>query len=85
MESVFAGAFAMLIGMVGVWTGLRALKNRAALDRWPTTTGRVLCCNSRVLSGDHGFGSILLEVIIGTVTSTLLGFTLLIPQRGSRI
>ena len=42
MESIIAGAFCLLIGIVGVWTGLRALKIRAALDRWPTTSGRVI-------------------------------------------
>ena len=32
----------MLIGVVGLWTGLRGLKTRKAIDRWPTTTGRVI-------------------------------------------
>jgi hypothetical protein len=41
MESIIAGAFCLLIGIVGLWTGLRALKTRTTLDRWPTTTGRV--------------------------------------------
>ena len=42
MESIIAGVFGLLIGTVGLWTGLRALKTRAALDRWPTTSGRVI-------------------------------------------
>jgi len=42
MESIIAGSFCLLIGIVGLWTGLRALKIRAALDRWPTTPGRVI-------------------------------------------
>jgi hypothetical protein len=42
MEAIFAGAFALLIGIVGLWTGLRALKMRATLDRWPTTKGKVI-------------------------------------------
>jgi len=42
MESIIAGSFGLLIGIVGLWTGLRALKTRADLDRWPTTAGRVI-------------------------------------------
>ncbi len=42
MESIIAGAFCLLIGIVGLWTALWALKARAALDRWPTTNGRVI-------------------------------------------
>src|SRR5689334_11839162 len=42
MQSFFAGAFGLLIGAVGLWASLRALKFRAALDRWPTTPGRVI-------------------------------------------
>jgi hypothetical protein len=42
MEGIFAGAFALLIGIVLMLTGFRQLKNRAALDRWPTTKGRVI-------------------------------------------
>lgn len=42
MESIIAGVFCLLIGIVGLWTGLRALKTRRALDRWPTTTGQII-------------------------------------------
>jgi Protein of unknown function (DUF3592) len=35
-------AFAFLIGTVGAWTGLKQLSNRKALNRWPTTKGRVV-------------------------------------------
>jgi len=42
MESIIAGAFGLLVGIVGLWTGLRALKTRKQLERWPTTTGRVI-------------------------------------------
>jgi len=42
MESILAGAFCLLIGTVGLWTGLRAVRIRAALDHWPTTSGRVV-------------------------------------------
>lgn len=42
MESIIAGSFALLIGVVGLWTGFRQLKNRKLLDRWPTTSGRVI-------------------------------------------
>src|SRR5438445_13104635 len=42
MEAIFAGAFALLIGIVLLWTGCKPLRNRAALDHWPTTKGRVI-------------------------------------------
>ena len=42
MESIIAGAFGLLIGIVGLWTSLRALKTRTVLDHWPTTSGRVI-------------------------------------------
>ena len=42
MEGIFAGLFALLIAIVLMLTGLRQLKNRAALDRWPTTKGKVI-------------------------------------------
>jgi hypothetical protein len=42
MEGILAGAFALLLGGVSLWTGFAQLKNRAALDRWPTTKGRVI-------------------------------------------
>jgi hypothetical protein len=41
MERIFSGAFALLIGTVGLWTGLKQLRNRVALNNWPTTEGRV--------------------------------------------
>ena len=42
MEGIFAGLFALLLAIVLMLTGLRQLKNRAALDRWPTTKGKVI-------------------------------------------
>ena len=42
MEGIVAGAFALLIGIVLMWTGFKQLKNRATLDRWPVTKGRVI-------------------------------------------
>ena len=42
MESIIAGVFALVIGVIGLLTGLKQLKNRAALDRWPVTNGRVI-------------------------------------------
>ena len=42
MEAIFAAAFAWLLSVVLLWTGLKQLRNRAALDRWPTTKGRVI-------------------------------------------
>jgi hypothetical protein len=41
MERIFSGAFALLIGTVGLWTGLKQLRNRVALNNWPATEGRV--------------------------------------------
>jgi hypothetical protein len=37
-----AGAFAWVIGIVGLWTGFRQLRNRAVLNRWPITKGKVI-------------------------------------------
>jgi hypothetical protein len=42
MERILASGLGLLIGLVGLWTGLRQLKNRKALNRWPTTNGRVV-------------------------------------------
>lgn len=42
MEAIIAGAFALLIGIVGMWTGFRQLRNRAALNLWKTTKGKVI-------------------------------------------
>ncbi len=42
METIIAGAFGLLIGIVGLWTGFRQLKNRAALDLWSTVKGKVI-------------------------------------------
>ena len=42
METSIAGAFCLLIGIVGLWTGFRQLRNRVALNNWPTTTGKVV-------------------------------------------
>lgn len=42
MEGILAAAFAWVIGIVGLWTGFKQLRNRAALDRWPITRGKVI-------------------------------------------
>ena|ERR1700687_1747198 len=42
MEGIFAGAFALLIGIILLLTGFRQLRNRAALNHWPITKGRVI-------------------------------------------
>ncbi|MFN2531050.1 MAG: DUF3592 domain-containing protein [Pyrinomonadaceae bacterium] len=39
---MFAGIFGLLIGAVGVWTGIHHLRNRALFDRWDTTRGKVI-------------------------------------------
>lgn len=41
MENWIAGIFGLLLGLAGVWTGIRALRSRAIVDRWYTTKGRV--------------------------------------------
>lgn len=42
METIVAGAFGLLIGIVGLWTGFMQLRNRAILNRWNTTKGKVI-------------------------------------------
>jgi hypothetical protein len=42
MERIISGIFALLIGGGGLWTGLRALKNRKILNHWKTTPGKVV-------------------------------------------
>ena len=42
MESLIAGIFGVVLGLAGIWTGIKALKNRALADRWHTTKGRVV-------------------------------------------
>jgi hypothetical protein len=42
MEKIIAGAFSLLIGVVGIWTGFRQLRNRSILNRWNTTKGKVI-------------------------------------------
>lgn len=42
MEAIAAGAFSLLIGIVGLWTGFKQLRNRTELNRWSTTAGRVI-------------------------------------------
>jgi hypothetical protein len=42
MESIIAGTFGLLIGLGGLWTGFRQLRNRAVLNRWPVTKGKVI-------------------------------------------
>jgi Protein of unknown function (DUF3592) len=42
MEKIAAGVFSLLLGSVGLWTGLRQLKNRLLLNSWKTTPGKVI-------------------------------------------
>ena len=42
MENVIAGIFGLLLGIAGFWTGFKALRSRAMVDRWNTTKGRVI-------------------------------------------
>ena len=42
MERIVASAFAWVIGIVGLWTGFKQLRNRSALNRWPITKGKVI-------------------------------------------
>lgn len=42
MENLLAGIFGMVLGLAGIWTGIKALKNRVLADRWHTTNGRVI-------------------------------------------
>jgi len=42
MLKYFPTAFAFLIGGVGLWTGFKQLRNRRELEKWPTTSGRVI-------------------------------------------
>ena len=42
MERIISIAFAFLIGSVGLWAGLKQLRNRVALNSWPTTKGKVI-------------------------------------------
>lgn len=42
MERIISGIFALLIGGGGLWTGLRALKNRKILNQWKITQGKVV-------------------------------------------
>lgn len=42
MEAIISAAFCWLIGTLGLWTGFKQLRNRAALNNWPTTKGKVI-------------------------------------------
>ena len=42
MLKVLPVAFAFLIGAVALWTGIRQIRNRANLSRWPTAKGTVI-------------------------------------------
>jgi hypothetical protein len=42
MEGIFAATFAWVIGIVGIWTGVKQLRNRSALNRWPIQKGKVI-------------------------------------------
>ncbi len=42
MENLIAGLFGLLLGIVGVVTGITQLKRRAQFNQWRTTNGRVI-------------------------------------------
>ena len=42
METIIARVFCLLLGAVGLWTGFKQLRNRAALSQWNTIKGKVL-------------------------------------------
>jgi hypothetical protein len=42
MEWIAAGIFSSILGVVGLWTGIRQLRNRAELNNWRTTPGKVV-------------------------------------------
>src|SRR6185295_10222703 len=42
MEKIASGIFSLLLGSVGLWTGLRQLKNRHVLTNWKTVPGKVI-------------------------------------------
>ena len=42
MEKLASGIFSLLLGGVGLWTGIRQLKNRALLSKWKTAPGKVI-------------------------------------------
>lgn len=42
MESTIAGIFGLLLGIAGLWTGFHTLRNRATLNTWSTTKGKVI-------------------------------------------
>ena len=42
MENLIAGIFGLLLGIVGVVTGITLLKKRKQFNQWKTTSGRVI-------------------------------------------
>ena len=42
MLKILSVGFAFVIGTVALWTGIKQLRNRAKLNRWPTSPGRVV-------------------------------------------
>lgn len=50
MESYFAGGLGLLIGLLGLWTGLRKLRTLAQVSAWPTVPGCILERGSRPLA-----------------------------------
>ncbi|HSE30462.1 MAG TPA: DUF3592 domain-containing protein [Pyrinomonadaceae bacterium] len=42
MENLIAGIFGLVLGLAGIWVGIKGLKNRALADRWHSTKGRVI-------------------------------------------
>jgi len=42
VEKLIAGILGFLLGVFGLWTAFRLLKNRSLLNQWKTTKGRVI-------------------------------------------
>jgi hypothetical protein len=42
VENLIAGCFALLLGVVGLLTGLKQLRNRSVLKNWKTVDGNVV-------------------------------------------
>ncbi len=42
MENLIAGIFGLVLGLAGLWTGIKGLESRTLADRWHTTKGRVV-------------------------------------------
>ena len=42
MEWIAAGIFSLILGVVGLWTAIKHLRNRVELNNWRTTSGQVV-------------------------------------------